>query len=334
MSFLLPEWLPWLPLMVLLTGAGLLAGGRRLRRDARRYAHAGASANADQWLPPRSVLRAGLGMTALLALGVALAGPLYGEKTVRLAPRGADVVIALDISLSMAAEDIKPSRLDHARRRIAALLESLPGHRAGLVLFAGDAVPSVPLTLDHQALGLFLDAVVPGMAPAAGSSLQSAVDAAAELLEEDAGGAVVVFSDGEATAGDLGRAVTHAKKAGARVFTFGVGGVSGAPIPMREDDGRLLGYKRDRQGKVVQSRLEGEGLARLALETGGTYHVSSLEGDEIDRVAEAVKAMAKGELDAGGLARPENRYQWPLALAVLLLLAEMLIPAGGRERTV
>jgi Ca-activated chloride channel family protein len=331
-AFLSQHWLTAAGVLALAGLVGLRWAAWRRRRDLARYADPAWLAGRVAGTVRRASAKTGLVAAGLALVALALAGPLYGERREEVTARGADVVLAVDVSPSMGAADVKPSRLDRAVRRTEALLNRLGGHRVALVAFSGDADPVVPLTLDRDAVRLALGVLEPGTIPRRGSSLEAAVAAAARAFGEPdgAGRALVVLSDGEATAGSLERAVTRADNAGIRVYAVGVGETAGAPIPVRDADGRLTGYKRDKNGNLVRSRLEPQALARLAAATGGTYATAGLDGGEVGRIAEAIHALAGGEGKTAALARPDNRYQWPLGAGLLLLAAELLLPAGRR----
>jgi Ca-activated chloride channel family protein len=325
---------PWLAAAGALLVAGPLAArrvGRRRARDLARYLGPGGAGGSAAW---RAAAKTVLTAAALAALALGLAGPLYGHREVQLAARGADVVLAVDVSPSMGAADAKPSRLRLAVHRAGELLDALPGHRVALVAFAGGADTLVPLTLDHDAVRMGLDALEPGMVPKGGTSLEAGIATAAEAIRDGGGGgAVVLLSDGEATAGDLDPAVRAARKAGTRVFALGVGGTEGAPVPVHDETGALTGYKRDRDGTVVTSRLERGPLRELAQATGGTYHDADLRGEGTAAVAAALRTLAPQTGAMERIARPEDRYQWPLAAALALLTSELLLP-GARRRLV
>jgi len=334
MSFLTPNWLS---AALALGLAGALAAAwawRRKGRQLARYAAAAQVARAVTGVARRAALKTALTAAALCALAVALSGPMYGRSEEQVTARGADVVLAVDVSPSMGATDVKPSRLARAVRRAEDLLDRLGGHRVALVVFSGDADPVVPLTLDRGAVRLGLSALEPGLVPHRGSSLEAAVDAARRTFGDvhGAGRALVILSDGEATSGSLERAVAAVKGAGIRVFAVGVGEAAGAPVPQFDETGRLTGYKRDAGGNLVRTRLEADGLTRLAAATGGAYHAAGLAGDEVGPIAEAIARLGQGTGEAEHLARPDNRYQWPLGLAVALLAAELLLPGARRAR--
>lgn len=334
MSFLTPHWLG---AALALGVAGALAvpwAWHRKRRQLARYAAPPQVARVLAGAGRRAALKTALTAAAWCALALALAGPLLGRTVERATARGADLVLAVDVSPSMGATDVKPSRLARAVHRAEDLLDRLGGHRVALVVFSGDADPVVPLTLDRGAVRLGLSALEPGLVPHRGSSLEAAVAAARRAFggPSDAGRALVMLSDGEATAGSLDRAVAAAKGAGIHVYAVGVGEGSGAPVPEFDETGRLTGYKRDGNGNLVRTRLQAAALERLAAATGGSYQSAGLTGDEVARIADAIGRLGQGEGAEDRLARPENRYQWPLGLAVALLAAELLLPGARRAR--
>jgi Ca-activated chloride channel family protein len=202
----------------------------------------------------------------------------------------------------------------------------------GLITFAGRATVACPLTLDQAAVRLFLHVVqvetvqVPGtaLAEALGLALQSFGDEPA--VQAERGRAVIVFSDGEDHEGGLDEVLEELRGNGIVVYTVGCGTTRGAPIPMRD----AAGYKKDREDKIVTTRLDEGVLERLALETGGNYFRGTTLGQEIDQIAEGLSSMAAGELGTVLRARYEERFQIPLAAALLALLAESLL--GDRRK--
>jgi len=330
LTFLSPSWLGGAALLLV---AGVIAARWAARRRARDLARLAGPAGASPPAARRAGLKTSLVAMALAALALGLAGPLYGHKDVQIAARGADVVLAVDVSPSMGATDSKPSRLRLAVHRAGELLHALPGHRVALVAFAGGADTLVPLTLDHDAVRMGLEALAPGMVPKGGSSLEAGLTTAAEAIRDGGGGgAVVLFSDGEATAGELDRAIRAATKADTPVFALGVGGTAGAPVPVHDATGALTGYKRDKDGRVVTSRLDRGALRSLAHSTGGTYHDANLGGRGTDAVAASLRALAPQAGALAHIARPEDRYQWPLTAALALVVAELLLPGLPRRK--
>lgn len=271
---------------------------------------------------------------ALALMGVALAGPQWGAEEVEEQTRALDVVIALDISESMWAEDTPPSRLERMRLEGRRLLNELGGERVGLAAFAGSAYLLAPLTIDHSALHLYLDALDPTLAGTPGSSPAAAIREAVELLRDQRseGGdrALVILSDGESH--DEGREVLAAAREAAsqdvRLFAVGIGGERGEPIPRHDRLGeRVGGYKRIPDGGVVLSSLRTEPLRSAAQLTGGFWARADEGG--VDRVLVALDELRRGRAEVTRGVRWTPRFQWFVAGALLLLSLDW---ASARRR--
>ena len=264
-------------------------------------------------------------MAASLAL-VALAGPLYGFRWEKIERRGVDIMVALDCSRSMMAKDIDPTRLTRAKYEIIDLLGMLSGDRIGLVAFAGSAFMQCPLTMDYSAFHLFLESLSPDMLPVGGTDLGDAVLTAVSGFnaEDDSDKAIILITDGEQTAGaDPVEAARKAADKNIKIFCIGVGNDQGAPIP--ESNG---GFKKNREGKIVLTRLDEETLRRMAAVSGGAF-VRSVAGDmdlEVIYKDKIRDTMEQKTLESGRKKIWEDRFQWFLALALLCLAVEMFLP--------
>jgi Ca-activated chloride channel family protein len=278
----------------------------------------------------RRWLRAALVSASLLFLSLAVAGPLYGYRWRNVERRGVDLLVALDCSRSMLAEDLKPNRLERAKREMVDLLNRLEGDRIGLVAFAGTAFLQCPLTLDYAGFHLFLQALSPDFLPVGGTSLADAIETALEGFdpESPAEKAVILITDGESTRGDPLAAAERARQHGVRVFVIGVGSQGGAPVP--QEGG---GFIKDERGNIVLARLEEETLQRLAAVTGGAY-TRSVTGDmDLDLI---YRDQIRGQMEAKTLEEGkvkvwEDRYQWPLGAAVAALFAALVLPLRKRS---
>ncbi|MEW6078636.1 MAG: tetratricopeptide repeat protein [Thermodesulfobacteriota bacterium] len=277
--------------------------------------------------------RTAAGLLLILASAsalVALSGPRYGFRWEKIEQRGVDIMVALDCSRSMLAEDIKPTRLTRAKYEIIDLLRMLTGDRVGLVAFAGSAFLQCPLTMDYSAFHLFLDTLSPDMLPVGGTAIGDAVQTAISgFHEKDASDkAIIIITDGESTAGaDPLEAARQAAEKKIRIFCIGVGGNEGAPVP--EAAG---GFKKDREGKIVLTRLDEETLKQMAAATGGIY-VRSEAGDmDLENIyQDRIRGtMEQTTLESGRKKIWEDRFQWFLALALLLLAVEMFLPRGRK----
>lgn len=272
----------------------------------------------------------------LVALGfslVAAARPQFGSRIVQVKRSGVDVLVALDASASMDAADVVPSRIARSRREIADLVERLRGDRIGIVVFEGEAFLLCPLTLDYGAARLFLDAAETRMLPTPGSNLAEAIRTSLKSFPQEGNRsrAIVVFSDGEAFDGDVAAAAKEAREADVRIYCVGVGTPSGEPIPVRDESGNVTGYKKDRGGQVVLSRLDEATLRDLAENSGGRYYPATLAGGEIESIYKSLADLEQSELKAGLRTRHEERFQIFAALAAFCLAASLAWPNGRRR---
>jgi Ca-activated chloride channel family protein len=269
-----------------------------------------------------------LGLTLLV---IAASQPQCGMRTVQSKRYGMDVVIALDASASMLARDVKPSRIERAKLELSGLIDRLGGDRVGIVVFAGDAFVQCPLTTDYSAAKLFLRSISPKSLPQQGTALAAALKTAGALFENgdagvqsSAGRAVVVITDGEDHEGDADAEAKKLADAGVRIFTVGVGSKSGEPIPVEDKDGRVVGYKRDRNGQTVMTRLNEEVLVSMAEATSGKYVHSSTGDIGIGEVTEELARMTKAEFETRLTVQYDDRFEyfaWPGVLLMGLGLA-------------
>jgi Ca-activated chloride channel family protein len=259
---------------------------------------------------------------------IAAARPQWGSGTETITRKGIDLAIVLDTSKSMAAADVAPSRLARGLRAASSLLDRMEGDRVALVTFAGKPAVTCPLTLDHEAVRLFLDSVdvesvsVPGTALAAAiaEGIRSLGPPSAEGTEAK-GRAIIVISDGEDHEGGVEAAIQAAKRSGVVVFGIGCGTDQGAPIP----EGESGAYKKDAQGKLITTRLDERPLRTLAVETGGKYYRATGAEGEVEEIAKALSAMDASGSKTVLKTRWVERFQIPLAVALLALVLETLI---------
>lgn len=296
--------------------------------DARRRAAAAALGRADTLARVAEDAAAGrrraavLRLSALALVFLALAGPRWGVDLVETRGAARQVVVAVDVSLSMRAADVKPDRLERAKASLSLLLDQLRGDRVGVVAFAGDAQVVCPLTADADAAKELLNALEVGAVPVPGTAIGTAIRTAAGMLSRYSGAkTVVLLTDGEDHGTDPVGAAREAASSGVRLYAIGIGTPEGEPIPL--EDG---GYKKDKNGSTVVSRLGEKTLAAAAEATGGGYYRSSPGQDEIADIVAKVSAGDPSRGPAGTSTRWRDRYAWPLTLAILLLFAEMALP--------
>lgn len=272
-----------------------------------------------------------LGALALLIVGAA--GPEWGREVVRRAATGSDIVFLVDVSASMDARDVPPSRLDEARREALAVLERLDGSRVGVVAFAGDAVRVCPLTLERSAVRLALEGLNSASVSVPGTDLGRALRMALKVMPSGRRDeqAIVVWTDGEDLEEGGRAAIDEIAGGGVRVFAVGCGSAAGDVVPVLDDQGRAVDVKRDAAGGPVLSRLDETLLRHLARRTRGGYFSASRPGGELPRLLGAIGSVARAARGERLVERPVARFPLFAALAVLLLLAEV---ARERRRVV
>ncbi|MBI3585691.1 MAG: VWA domain-containing protein [Ignavibacteriales bacterium] len=274
----------------------------------------------------KRVFKEALLLSALTLLIVAAANPQVGTRLEEVKREGIDVFVALDVSLSMKAEDVRPSRLEKAKRDVSSLLKKLQGDRVGLIVFAGDAFVQFPLTADYSAADLFISAVDVDAVPTPGTMIGTAIEQALNSFRKDlpTQKAIIIVSDGENTEGDVAGAIEKAKKEGVRVYTVGMGTPEGGPIPLYSNNVRT-DYKRDRAGSIVLTKLDEATMQQIALISNGSYRRATSGGNEIDDIFKELSALEKTELGSLQVTGFEDQFQYPLALAIVLLIIENLL---------
>ena len=333
MRFGAPFYLWLLGLVPVLAGLLALAAWRRGRDldrlgDAALVRRLAASVSLE-----RRVIKAVLLVIAAVFLVLALARPQWGARLETVTRRGIDVVVAVDTSASMLAEDVAPSRLAQARAAVLSLIDLLEGDRIGLVAFSGTAYVACPLTLDYGAAAMFVDVLDPDLLPIQGTAIAGALRTATAAFPEGERRhkVIILITDGEDHEGDVQAAATEAADAGVIVYTVGVGSPAGTPIPLRNARGEVTGYKEDRDRRKVTSRLDEGALESIAVTTRGKYHRASAEGIELGRIYGEIAAMDRKTLSSRLQSAFEERYPLPLGAALLLLLIEAAM--GDRRRS-
>ncbi|MBT7864639.1 MAG: VWA domain-containing protein [Gemmatimonadetes bacterium] len=276
--------------------------------------------------------RRALSVIGTMLVTIALLGPQFGLQLSMAQRRGVDVVICLDLSRSMLAQDIRPNRLEHARYAIGELVDGLGSDRVSLVVYAAHAFVQCPLTLDKGALRLLLGSVSAGDLPSQGTSLERALETAASAFDPDdrQHKVIVVFSDGEDHVGDGAAVAARLAAEGVRIFTVGVGTAAGELIPTDGDQAR--DYHKDRAGNYVKTRLDEAALRAISRAGEGAHLSSTLEGSELIALQERIDRLDDKEFGEESFRRYEERYQWPLGLALICFLVEMTMSERQRQR--
>lgn len=280
----------------------------------------------------RRKLKNSLVTLSVFLLVVALMRPQLGFKWQEVKRQGIEILIALDTSKSMLAEDVLPNRLDRAKLAIKDLVKKLRGDKVGLIVFSGTAFLQCPLTVDYNGFLLALDDVDVNSIPVGGTSLASAIYKAIESYdrEENDQKILIVITDGEDLEGGVERAIERAKYKGVKISCVGIGSPEGELIPLTEEE-KGKGFLKDSKGNVVKTRLQEDVLQRIALETGGMYVRATGAEFGLDLIyEEKLSKLEKQEFKSKMEKRYNERFQYPLGLAILLLLLEPLI--GDRKK--
>ncbi|MDE0121579.1 MAG: VWA domain-containing protein [Gemmatimonadota bacterium] len=275
--------------------------------------------------------KAALVVAAVALLAFSLARPQFGTRVETLRRQGQDVIVALDVSRSMYAEDIAPNRLERAKIEVGRIIQRLDGDRIGLVAFAGDAFVQSPLTADYGAAMMFLSAMDPESMSTQGTDLARAIEVSIEALAETPpeNRIVVVVTDGEDHEGGLAEALVAAGEAEVTIHTVGVGSVEGVPLPDVGGGGGR--FRRDDAGNVITTRLNEGALQDVALQTGGEYHRIGRGVGGLGRLVERIEGGGR-EVESREVTQYEEQYQIFLGAALLLLALEFIVP-GRRRRT-
>jgi Ca-activated chloride channel family protein len=278
-------------------------------------------------------------------LVIAAAGPKIGTEVREVKRQGVDLLIAMDLSASMNAEDVKPNRLEKAKYEISRLVERLNGDRIGLIVFTGEAYLQTPMTVDYSALRLFLNIAETDQMPSSSTDFSAAMETAAEAFaseeENNANAAKVlmIISDGENHGESYDDALEQLQEQNVSIYTLGIGTESGVRIPLYDDSGSLMGYKRDDQGQVVTTQLQSNVLRSIADQGGGEYYEIRTGGSGIDAFLGRLDELQQGEFASQEYADFKNQYQWLAAIGLFFVLLGMVFPEfklteGQRTKTV
>jgi len=280
----------------------------------------------------RQILKSILLLLVVFFAIVALARPQFGTKMELMRRKGLDIVVAVDVSLSMYAEDIKPNRMARSKQEIGKFVDRLAGDRIALAAFAGEAFLQCPLTMDYGAFKIFLDVLGPELIPTPGTDIASAIETSLKAFDpkDRKYRVIVLMTDGEDHSGRVDKMVEEAARQGVTIFTVGIGLPQGVPIPLKDENGNVT-YKKDREGNIVTSKLDEELLQKIALATNGKYYHADPGHFELEEVLKEISKMDKRELESQKMNQYEDRFQIPLGIALVLLIAEMLISDRKRR---
>ncbi|WP_452224874.1 vWA domain-containing protein [Lacinutrix chionoecetis] len=263
---------------------------------------------------------------AFASLTMALVNPKIGSKLETVKREGVDIVFAVDVSKSMLAEDIAPNRLEKSKQLVTQIINNLASDRVGIIAYAGKAFPQLPITTDYGSAKMFLQNMNTDMLSSQGTAINEAIELAKTYYDDDqqTNRVLIIISDGE----DHGEATVNvaeeASREGIKIFTIGVGDLKGGPIPLKRN-GIILGYKKDRQGETVITKLEENTLKDIANEADGAYINGSNTNEVVTEIRDILNKMDKTEFESKEFAAYESQFQWFLGFAILLLLIDIFL---------
>ena len=275
----------------------------------------------------KSILKLIFFILGISFLVLGLVNPNIGTKLETVKREGVDIVFAIDVSKSMLAEDIAPNRLEKSKRLVSEIINQLASDRIGIIAYAGQAFPQLPITTDYGAAKMFLQSMNTDMLSSQGTAINEAIELASTYFddEEQTNRVLFIVSDGEDhSEGSTLDAVELAVEEGIRIFTIGVGKTKGSPIPIKRN-GIVESLKKDSQGEVVITRLNEEILEEIADEGNGEYVNGSNTDDAVDFIKEELNQMDKKEFEAKQFAEYKDQFQWFLGIGLLFLFLELFL---------
>ena len=263
---------------------------------------------------------------AMAFLVIAIANPQFGTKLEEANREGIDIMIALDVSNSMKAQDLAPNRLENAKQSIGRLINNLNEDRIGIIVFAGQSYVQLPITTDYSSAKLFLESISCDMIPTQGTAIGAAIDLAVESFDpkSPAAKAIIVITDGENHEDDAVKSAETAAEKGMTVHTIGMGSEAGVPLPL-VSNGNIVGYRKDNEGNTVVSKLNTALLKEIAAAGKGIFVQAGRSQSALSVVKDELNKMEKKEYASKRYTDYEGRFQFFLAAAIFLLISESLL---------
>jgi len=280
----------------------------------------------------RPLIKFVLQLIAFSAGVLMLSRPQFGSKIEDIKKQGVEVIIALDVSNSMLAEDIQPDRLTRAKQAISRLVDNLDNDKIGLIVFAGDAYIQIPITTDYVSAKMFLSSINPNMVPKQGTAIGAAINLGARSFSPGEGKskAIIIITDGENHEDDPVKEAEEASKAGIVIHTIGIGSTDGVPIPVM-NNGRK-DYLKDVDGNTVVTKLDEDILKKIALSTNGNYVRANNSNIGLDEIYTQIKKMKKQDLESTMYTEYNDQFQVFAAIALLLLIVDFIIMERKNRR--
>lgn len=320
-----PDSLYYLAIIPLLLGLYIFA----VYSQKRRLSIFGNPDLLNQLMPLASIKRGWFKLIVfLVAITFAvfgIAGPQFGSKLTEVKRKGIELIIALDVSNSMLAQDIQPNRIERAKQAISRLVDQLTSDRIGLIVFAGDAYVQLPVTNDYVSAKMFLSSISPGVVGKQGTAMGKAIDLAASSFspQEETKKVIVVISDGENHEDDPVEAAKKAAEKGIVVHAIGIGSQQGAPIPVSSR--RTSDFLKDKEGNVVVTKLDEEILSKVAVTTGGKYVRATNTQLGLLPLFDEINRLERAELKEKVYSEYDDQFQYLFAVALLLLVIDFFV---------
>lgn len=273
----------------------------------------------------RPVFKFVLMLTGISAVVIILARPQFGSKLEEVKKQGVEVIIALDVSNSMLAEDIQPDRLTRAKQAISKLVDNLDNDRIGLIVFAGDAYTQIPITTDYISAKMFLSTINPDMVPKQGTAIGAAIKLASRSFSPGEGKskAIIIITDGENHEDDPVSEAEEASKSGIVIHTIGIGSTEGVPVPLTKSGRR--DYLKDTAGNTVISKLDEEILKKIAVSTGGNYIRASNSNIGLEEIFSDIRKMKKDEIESTMYTEYNDQFQIFAGISLIFLILDIII---------
>lgn len=263
---------------------------------------------------------------AFACLSLALVNPKIGTKMETVRSQGVDIVFAVDVSKSMLAEDIAPNRLEKAKQLVTQIVNNLASDRIGIIAYAGNAFPQLPITTDYASAKMFLQNMNTDMLSSQGTAIHEAIELSKTYYdnEEQTNRILIIISDGEDHENEAVDAAEDAAESGIKIFTIGVGDTKGGPIPIKRN-GVVLNYKKDKNGETVITKLDEAVLKEIAEKANGTYINGRNTGDVVATIKDILEKTDKTEFESKQIADFKDQFQWFLALGILLIFVDVFL---------
>lgn len=276
---------------------------------------------------PRNHFKFILFSLAIASLIIAIARPQFGSKLEEVKREGIEMIIALDVSRSMLAEDIKPNRLVRAKQAITTLVNRMQSDKIGMIVFAGDAYTQLPITTDYISAKLFLENISPSIVSRQGTAIGSAIDLGMKSFTQDveADKVIVIISDGENHEGDAVKSAEQAAEKGIKVYTIGMGSREGTPIPVIGPGGLRQGFLKDRNGQTVMSKMDPKMLNQIAEAGNGKFYRATTSNVGLNKLYNELNQLQKSEIESKTYSEYEDQFEYFIAFAFILLLIDIML---------